>query len=71
MRTRDMLKKLRHEKYMVNYAHAFEQAEIKSELMATDKGLEKQLQAIDEVNRCRDLYVMALADLIVTLVGGE
>ena len=68
MRTRDILKELRHEKYETQYTHAIKHAEIKADLMGYDSpNLEKELKAIDEVNRCRDLYTMALADLIVLL----
>lgn len=69
MRTRDILKELRHEKYETQYTHAIKHAEIKADLMGYDgPNLEKELKAIDEVNRCRDLYTIALADLIATLV---
>ena len=68
MRTRDILKELRHEKYVAQYENALKHAEIKADLMGNDgPNLEKELKAIDEVNRCRDLYTIALADLIVLL----
>ena len=65
MRTRDILKELRHEKYVVNYEHSRKLAEVKAELFDNPSRTPQSWNyIISQVAKGQDDYVIALHDLI-------